>query len=40
LLPAIQDAEPEDLMTKVAPAFVAHRRVAKYMLEHGTMSKM
>jgi putative membrane protein len=40
LLPAIQNAELKDLVTKVAPAFVAHRDAAKYMLDHGTMSKM
>ena len=40
LLPAIQNAELKDLVTKVAPAFVAHRDAAKNMLEHGTMSKM
>lgn len=40
LLPAIQNAELKDLVTKVAPAFVAHRDAAKNMLEHGTKSKM
>ena len=40
LLPAIQNTELKDLVTKVAPAFVAHRDAAKRMLEHGTMSKM
>jgi putative membrane protein len=40
LLPAIQNAELKELVAKVAPAFVAHRDAAKYMLEHGTMSKM
>lgn len=40
LLPAIQNAELKDLVTKVAPAFVAHRDAAKNMLEHGAMSKM
>jgi putative membrane protein len=40
LLPAIQNAELKQLVTTVAPAFVAHRDAAKYMLEHGTMSKM
>ena len=40
LLPAIQNPELKDLVTKVAPAFVAHRDEAKYMLDHGTMSKM
>jgi len=33
LLPAIQNAELEDLVTKVAPAFVAHRDAAKSMLD-------
>jgi putative membrane protein len=32
LLPAIQNAELKDLVTKVAPAFVAHRDAAKNML--------
>jgi hypothetical protein len=40
LLPAIQNAELKHLVTKVAPAFVAHRDAAKYMLDNGTMSKM
>ena len=39
-LPAIQNAELKQLVTTVAPAFVAHRDAAKNMLEHGTMSKM
>jgi putative membrane protein len=33
LLPAIQNAELKDLVTKVAPAFVAHRDAAKNMLD-------
>ena len=33
LLPAIQNAELKDLVTKVAPAFVAHRDAAKNLLE-------
>jgi putative membrane protein len=37
LLPAIQNAELKDLVTKVAPAFVAHRDAAKNMLEKGAM---
>lgn len=32
LLPAIQNAELKDLVTKVAPAFVAHRDAAKNLL--------
>ena len=40
LLPAIQNAELKDLVTKVAPAFVAHRDAAKNMLEKGMMSGM
>src|SRR5689334_98655 len=35
LLPAIQNAELKDLVTKVAPAFVAHRDAAKNMLGNG-----
>lgn len=34
LMPAIQNAELKDLVTKVAPAFVAHRDAAKNMLDH------
>lgn len=37
LMPAIQNAELKQLVTTVAPAFVAHRDAAKNMLEHGTM---
>lgn len=33
LLPAIQNAELKDLVTKVAPAFVAHRDAAKNLLD-------
>ena len=33
LLPAIQNAELKELVTKVAPAFVAHRDAAKNMLD-------
>jgi len=33
LLPAIQNDELKDLVTKVAPAFVAHRDAAKNMLD-------
>ena len=33
LLPAIQNAELKDLVTKVAPAFVGHRDAAKNMLD-------
>jgi putative membrane protein len=33
LLPAIQNVELKDLVTKVAPAFVAHRDAAKNMLD-------
>jgi putative membrane protein len=40
LLPAIQNAELKDLVTKVAPAFVAHRDAAKNMLDKGMMSGM
>lgn len=36
LLPAIQNAELKDLVTKVAPAFVAHRDAAKNMLDKQT----
>jgi putative membrane protein len=32
LLPAIQNAQVKDLVTKVAPAFVAHRDRAQYLL--------
>lgn len=32
LLPAIQNAEVKDLVTKVAPAFVAHRDAAQNLL--------
>ena len=35
LVPAIQNAELKDLVTKVAPAFVAHRDAAKNVLEKG-----
>lgn len=37
LLPAIQNAELKDLVTKVAPAFVAHRDAAKNMLDKASM---
>jgi putative membrane protein len=37
LLPAIQNAELKDLVTKVAPAFVAHRDAAKNMLDKMSM---
>jgi putative membrane protein len=37
LLPAIQNAELKDLVTKVAPAFVAHRDAAKNLLDKMTM---
>ena len=39
LLPAIQNAELKDLVTKVAPAFVAHRDAAKNLLDKQMMSK-
>ena len=32
LLPAIQNAQVKDLVTKVAPAFVAHRDAAQNLL--------
>jgi putative membrane protein len=32
LLPAIQNAQVKELVTKVAPAFVAHRDKAQSML--------
>jgi len=35
LLPALQNAEVKDLVTKVAPAFAAHRDAAKNMLAKG-----
>jgi putative membrane protein len=34
LLPAIQNAQLKDLVTKVAPAFVAHRDRAQNLLDH------
>jgi putative membrane protein len=34
LLPAIQNAQLKDLVTKVAPAFVAHRDRAQNLLSH------
>jgi len=34
LLPAIQNARLKDLVTKVAPAFVAHRDRAQNLLDH------
>lgn len=34
LLPAIQNAQVKDLVTKVAPAFVAHRDRAQYLLDN------
>jgi putative membrane protein len=34
LLPAIQNAQLKDLVTKVAPAFVAHRDRAQSLLDH------
>jgi putative membrane protein len=34
LLPAIQNAQVKDLVTKVAPAFVAHRDRAQNLLDH------
>jgi predicted outer membrane protein len=37
LLPAIQNAELKDLVTKVAPAFVAHRDAAKNLLDKQPM---
>lgn len=37
LLPAIQNAELKELVTKVAPAFVAHRDAAKNMLDKMAM---
>ncbi len=37
LLPAIQNAELKDLVTKVAPAFVAHRDAAKNLLDKQAM---
>jgi putative membrane protein len=33
LLPAIQNAQVKDLVTKVAPAFVAHRDKAQSLLK-------
>ena len=33
LLPAIQNAQVNDLVTKVAPAFVAHRDRAQSLLD-------
>jgi len=33
LLPAISNAQVKDLVTKVAPAFVAHRDKAQSMLD-------
>jgi putative membrane protein len=33
LLPAIQNAQVKDLVTKVAPAFVAHRDAAQKLLD-------
>jgi putative membrane protein len=35
LLPALQNAEVKDLVTKVAPAFAAHRDAAKNLLAKG-----
>jgi putative membrane protein len=35
LLPALQNAEVKDLVTKVAPAFAAHRDGAKNLLAKG-----
>lgn len=35
LLPSLQNAEAKDLVTKVAPAFAAHRDAAKNMLAKG-----
>lgn len=37
LLPAIQNTELKDLVTKVAPAFVAHRDAAKNLLDKASM---
>lgn len=34
LLPAIQNAQLKDLVTKIAPAFVAHRDRAQMLLDH------
>jgi putative membrane protein len=33
LLPALQNAQVKDLVTKVAPAFAAHRDAAKHLLD-------
>jgi putative membrane protein len=35
LLPALQNAEVKDLVTKVAPAFTAHMQAAQNMLNQG-----
>jgi putative membrane protein len=35
LLPALQNAEVKDLVTKVAPAFTAHMQAAQNMLDKG-----
>lgn len=35
LLPALQNAEAKDLVTKVAPAFAAHRDAAKNLIAKG-----
>jgi putative membrane protein len=35
LLPALQNAEVKDLVTKVAPAFTAHQAAAQNLLDKG-----
>jgi putative membrane protein len=35
LLPALQNAEVKELVTKVAPAFAAHMQAAQNMLNKG-----